>query len=121
MMNTQDYIRNLDKATVHTLSEIVSYQPDKVASLSLVQRELFTVTLMAMDRGTGVGPHICEGDAMVVALDGEGDILIGDTHHTLHKGECIIMPAGIRHAVRGEVEPFKMMLIVSKPEEAKTC
>ena len=81
MMNTQDYIQNLDKATVHTLSEIVSYQPDKVASLSLVQHELFTVTLMAMDRGTGVGPHICEGDAMVVALDGEGDVLIGDTHH----------------------------------------
>lgn len=115
-MNEKSFIRNMDKAAVRALGDLVDYQPDKVASLSLVQRNAFTVTLMAMDQGTGVGPHVCEGDALVIALDGEGDILIGDTHHTVKKDECIVMPADIRHAVRGENTRFKMMLIVAKPD-----
>jgi len=116
IMEQKDYIKNIDKASVKTLAHLVDYQPDKVASLTLVQRPLFTTTLMAMDKGCGVGPHICEGDALVIALDGEGDVMIGDTHYTVKKEECIVMPAGIPHAVKGETGQFKMMLIVSKPE-----
>ena len=115
-MEAKQYIKNIDKATVHVLADLLSYQADKVASLTLVQRDLFTVTVMAMDKGTGVGPHVCEGDAMVLALDGVGDVMIGETHHVVKAGECIVMPADIAHAVRGEEGPFKMMLIVSKPE-----
>jgi len=115
-MSNKDYIKNVDKACVHTLSELIGYQDNKVASLTLVQRGLFTTTLMAMDKGTGVGPHICEGDALVIALEGEGDVMIGEDHHQVKKGECIVMPADIPHAVRGENDRFKMMLIVSKPE-----
>lgn len=115
-MDQKDYIKNIDKARVHALSELAGYQPGKVASLTLVQRNIFTTTIMAMDKGTGVGPHICEGDAMVIALEGEGDVMIADEHYTVKKGECIVMPAGIPHAVRGEAHQFKMLLIVSKPE-----
>lgn len=115
-MNEKDYIKNIDKACVHTLSELIGYQENKVASLTLVQRDLFTTTLMAMDKGTGVGPHVCEGDAMVVALEGEGDVMIGEEYHQVKKGECIVMPANLPHAVRGKNDRFKMMLIVSKPE-----
>lgn len=115
-MNEKDYIKNIDKACVHTLSELVGYQENKVASLTLVQRDLFTTTLMAMDKGTGVGPHVCEGDALVVALEGEGDVMIGEEYHQVKKGECIVMPANLPHAVRGKNDRFKMMLIVSKPE-----
>ena len=115
-MEQKDYIKNIDKASVKTLSHLVDYQLGKIASLTLVQRPLFTTTLMAMDQGCGVGPHICEGDAMVVALDGEGEVTIGDARHTVKKDECIVMPAGISHAVKGETGQFKMMLIVSKPE-----
>lgn len=116
VMEAKDYIKNIEKARVQTLAELVDYQADKVASLTLVQKDLFTTTLMAMDQGTGVGPHVCEGDAMVTALAGTGDVMIGEAHFTVKKGECIVMPAGIVHAVRGETERFKMMLIVSKPE-----
>lgn len=116
-MSGQDYIKNIEKATVQQLKDLVAYQPDRVASLTLVQRDYFTVTLMAMSQGTGVGPHVCEGDAMVVALDGAGDVTIGDAHHTVCAGGCIVMPADISHAVRGTESNFKMMLIVSKPQE----
>lgn len=116
-MNGTNYIKNIEKATALRLKELVAYQPDRVASLTLVQRDCFTTTLMAMAQGTGVGPHVCEGDAMVVALDGVGDVTIGEEHHTVHEGECIVMPADISHAVRGTESDFKMMLIVSKPRE----
>ena len=120
IMSEKDYIKNVDKACVHTLSELIGYQENKVASLTLVQRELFTTTLMARDQGAGVGPHACEGDALVVALEGEGDVIIGEERHLLKKGDCIVMPANIPHRVRGERDRFKMMLIVSKPEESGT-
>lgn len=116
-MEPRDYIKNIEKASVHTLAELVVYQENKVSSLTLVQKDQFTTTLMAMAKGTGVGPHVCEGDALVTALDGVGDVMIGDEHYTVKTGECIVMPAGIVHAVRGEDERFKMMLIVSKPEQ----
>ncbi|GEM_PF-743611 len=115
-MSGKDYIKNVDKACVHTLSELIGYQDNKVASITLVQRDLFTTTIMAMDKGTGVGPHACEGDAMVIALEGEGDVMIGEELHLLKQGECIVMPVDIPHRVRGERDRFKMMLIVSKPE-----
>lgn len=115
-MEKKDYIKNIEKAQIKVLSDLVGYHAGKVSSLTLIQRDIFTTTVMAMDKGTGVGPHICEGDAMVIALDGEGDVMIGDEHHTIKKGECIVMPADISHAVRGENHQFKMLLIVSKPE-----
>lgn len=115
-MEKKDYIKNIEKAEIKVLSDLVGYHEGKVSSLTLIQRDIFTTTVMAMDKGTGVGPHICEGDAMVIALDGEGDVMIGDTHHPIKKGECIVMPHDIPHAVRGENHQFKMLLIVSKPE-----
>ena len=71
---------------------------------------------MAMDKGTGVGHHICEGDAMVVAMDEIGDVMIEEKHYQLKEGERIVMSSGIPHAVRGEKAQFKMLLIVSNPE-----
>jgi len=115
-MNKTDYIKNIEKASVHSLKGIVEYQEDKVTSLTLIQRSTFSTTIMAMDKGTGVGPHICEGDAMVVAIDGIGDVMIGDEHYQVEEGQSIVMPSGIPHAVRGEKSQFKMLLIVSNSE-----
>lgn len=111
-----DYIKNIDKEEIKHLEDMVEYQEDRITSLSLVQRESFTVTILAMTKGNGVGPHASNGDAMVVALDGEADICIGENHYTVKKGETIVMPADIMHLVNAKNDNFKMLLIVSKPE-----
>jgi len=48
---------------------------------------------------------------MVTVLEGVGKFTIGGKEHILKKGETIIMPATIPHAVFAE-EDFKMFLTV---------
>lgn len=49
---------------------------------------------------------------MVTVLDGTGKFTVGGKEYILNKGETLIMPKGIPHAVFG-IERFKMQLIVS--------
>ncbi|PID80180.1 MAG: hypothetical protein CSB19_00890 [Clostridiales bacterium] len=50
---------------------------------------------------------------MVIALDGEADITIDGKLHYIKKGESIIMPANVPHAVNVKTR-YQMLLIVSK-------
>ena len=49
---------------------------------------------------------------MVTVLDGKGRFTIGGDVYYLEKGQTIIMPKDVPHAVYGE-EQFKMLLVVS--------
>jgi quercetin dioxygenase-like cupin family protein len=50
---------------------------------------------------------------MIQVVDGKGEIIIGGTSFILEKGQCIIMPANIPHAVNA-LEKFKMVLTMIK-------
>ena len=104
-------IKNIDKATVLTLREQVSYQPGQVVSKTLAQNDAVSVTLFAFDKNEEISTHESGGDAFVTCLDGVGRITIDGTNYELHPGESIIMPARHPHAVFG-LEQFKMLLVV---------
>ena len=89
-------MKNIETATVLPFAGLVDYAPGQVASKTLAQN----------------------GDALVIALDGIGEITIDGEKHPLRAGEAILMPARHPHAVYA-VEKFKMFLAVvfpSKPE-----
>lgn len=48
---------------------------------------------------------------MVYLLDGEAEITIGEERFHLTKGQAIVMPAGVPHALLA-VKQFKMLLTV---------
>lgn len=104
-------IKNIDKATVLTLKNEVSYQPGQVVSKTLAQNSAVSVTLFAFDGGEEISTHESGGDAFVTCLDGVGKITIDGVDYTLHEGESIVMPARHPHAVFGQ-EQFKMLLVV---------
>ena len=104
-------IKNIDKATVLTLKNEVSYQPGQVVSKTLAQNSAVSVTLFAFDKGEEISTHESGGDAFVTGLDGVGKITIDGVDYTLHEGESIVMPARHPHAVFGQ-EQFKMLLVV---------
>ena len=111
--------KNLDYAAALPLAQQVDYLPGQVISKTLAQNSAFGLTLFAIDKGEEISAHRSTGDALVIALDGTGEITIDDTKHMLHAGECIVMPAGHPHAVRAP-EAFKMLLIVVFPPESAT-
>lgn len=108
---SQHFIKNIDFAKVIEIGSLVEYQEGRVVSRTLAQGKPLSVTLFAFDQGEEISSHSASGDAMVYILDGEAEITIGEEKFTVKKGETIVMPANIPHALLA-TEKFKMLLIV---------
>lgn len=104
-------MKNIDKAEVLVLKELVSYQKQQIVSKTLAQNEHVSITLFSFDKGEEISTHESGGDAFVTCLDGIGEITIDGKKYELHEGESIVMPAKHPHAVIGK-EQFKMLLVV---------
>ena len=104
-------MKNITKSEVHVLKNLVTYMEHQVVSKTLVQNENVSITLFAFDQGEEISAHESNGDAMVVCLDGVGEVTIQDAKYRLEEGMSIVMPAKQPHAVFG-LEQFKMMLTV---------
>lgn len=113
--NAAHYIKNIDFSTVQTLTDLVAYQPGQVVSKTLAQNKAVSLTLFAFDKGEEISAHESGGDAMVVVLDGLAEITIGDGKFSVARGQTIVMPARVPHAVYA-AEKFKMLLTVVFPQ-----
>ena len=101
---------NLQAKTLN-LAGTVDYQDGTVVSKQIIKKDIGNVTMFAFDKGEGLSEHTAPFDAMVVILDGSAEVIIGGTPHEVGKGEFIIMPANISHALNAK-ERFKMMLVM---------
>ena len=110
-----EILKNIKKAEVLALKDIVDYAEGQVVSKTLIQNQGLGITLFAFAAGEGISTHESKGDAMVTALDGTGEITIDGVTSVIKAGESIVMPANHPHAVYGK-ENFKMMLVVAFPE-----
>ena len=72
----KDILRNIPKAEVLQLGNLVAYADGQVVSKTLVQNDGVGITLFAFAKDEGISTHESKGDAMVVALDGKGRITI---------------------------------------------
>jgi quercetin dioxygenase-like cupin family protein len=110
-MENKYKLKNIDPAKVLRLEDEVSYQKGQIVSKTLVQNKSVSLTLFAFDKGEEISTHSSDGDAMVTIIDGTGRFTVGDEIFILNKGETLIMPNHVPHAVYGE-EQFKMLLTV---------
>ena len=107
----EQLIKNVELSKVLEMESLVEYQEGQVVSRTLAQGKNLSLTLFAFDKGEEISSHSSGGDAMVYLLDGEADITIGENTFRVKKGEMIVMPAGIPHALMA-CERFKMLLVV---------
>ncbi|SHK06714.1 cupin domain-containing protein [Tepidibacter formicigenes] len=105
------FIKNIDFSKPIEMESLVDYQEGRVVSRTLAQGKPLSVTLFAFDKGEEISSHSSSGDAMVYILDGEAKITIGDKDFIVKKGETIVMPANVPHALLA-TERFKMLLTV---------
>ncbi|MFW9922301.1 MAG: cupin domain-containing protein [Candidatus Thorarchaeota archaeon] len=97
------------------LSDLIHYQEGSVVSRQLIKKSAGNVTLFAFAKDEGLSEHTAPFDALVYIIDGSAEISIDKKHFHLSKGEIIVMPANIPHALKAP-EPFKMMLVMIKTE-----
>lgn len=105
------YLKNIEFEKALDLTSLVDYQQGQVVSRTLVQNKAVSITLFSFDKDEEISSHSSSGDAMISVLEGTAQITIGENKHTVSKGETIVMPAGISHAVAAN-ERFKMILTV---------
>jgi quercetin dioxygenase-like cupin family protein len=109
-MSEQDQV-SVKTDQVKQLVELLQYQDGSIVSRVLLKNKGGTVTLFAFDEGEGLSEHTAPFDALVVVLDGEGDIEIAGESFTVGQGETITLPANRPHAVKAAAR-FKMLLIM---------
>ena len=101
------------KGKVLNLEEMVEYSSGGVISKQILKNQAGNITLFSFDQGQGLTEHTVSFDAVVQILDGEAEITIGGNPNLVKKGESIIMPANVAHALQA-VERFKMLLTMIK-------
>lgn len=114
-MATTPLIKNIEFSKPLDAAALVDYEAGRVVSRTLAQRPEVNVTLFSFAEGEGISAHTSPGDALVHVLDGEALVTVGGLAQTVAAGQCIAMPAGVPHALDA-VRPFKMLLVVVKPE-----
>lgn len=110
-MMKKPLIKNIDFAKPVEMESLVNYEEGTVVSRTLAQGKPLSVTLFAFDKGEEISSHSASGDAMVYILDGEAEITIGEEKFNVKKGETIVMPANVPHALLA-TQKFKMLLTV---------
>jgi quercetin dioxygenase-like cupin family protein len=97
------------KAKSFNTNNLIDYQENSVVSREIIKKETGTVTIFAFDKGEGLSEHTAPFDAMVQVIDGTAEIVISGKKNIVEKGEMIIMPGNVPHALNA-VERFKMVL-----------
>ena len=103
----------LNKSEIYPLETSIEYADDSIVSKTILKKETGTVTLFGFDKGQGLSKHSAPFDAIVQIVEGTASIIIDETEYRLSKGEMIIMPANIPHAVDA-TQRFKMLLTMIK-------
>lgn len=108
----EEEMENIDKGKKIKLTNYLDYVDGGIANIDIVSKEGFRLVLMAFDAGEGLKPHKAPGDALVLALEGKANLLVGDKEVEIESGEQIVFPANVIHNVTA-ITRFKMLLILS--------
>jgi len=102
-----------EQAKPFLLQESVQYADGSIVSKIVSEKDTGNVTLFAFDDGQFLSEHTAPFDALVQIVEGEAHITIGSQEYNVKKGEMIVIPANIPHAVHAK-KRMKMMLIMIK-------
>lgn len=102
-----------EKARVFSFNESIEYSDGGILSKTVLKKETGNISLFSFANGEALSEHTAPFDALIQAVDGKGEIIIGGKSHILEAGQSIILPANIPHAVNA-TERFKMLLTMIK-------
>ena len=104
-----------EKSKVFSFDDSIEYSGGGIVSKTVLKKQTGDISLFSFDKGEALSEHTAPFDAMIQVVDGRGEVIIGGNSYFLEKGQCIIMPANITHAVKA-VEKFKMVLTMIRSE-----
>lgn len=112
-INIQMMANEFEKGKVFSYEEHVDYANEAVVSKHVLKKESGNISLFAFAKGEGLSEHTAPFDAVVYVVDGKAEVKIDGVSHFLQRGDSIIMPADVPHALHAP-EQFKMVLTMIK-------
>lgn len=103
----------INHSEVFNFSDKVPYSSNGIVSKKVIHKSSANISLFAFDKGQELSEHSAPFDALVQILDGTALVYINKQEYSLKKGDSIILPANIPHAVKAD-NPFKMLLTMIK-------
>lgn len=91
----------------------IDYADKAIVSKKILTSKGGNISLFAFDKDEALSEHTAPFDALVQIIDGEAKIVINGIENVLSKGQSIIMPANIPHALTAD-KRFKMLLTMIK-------
>ncbi|MGN0908683.1 MAG: cupin domain-containing protein [Succinivibrio sp.] len=105
---------SLKEGSAIRLAGVLPSLESRILNMDLAKSPLMKLALMSFGQGTGLPEHSAPGDALVMALDGEGIIGYEGKEHPIRAGEGFMFKKGGAHFVKAP-KPFKMALLVNLP------
>ena len=99
---------------VSAISEMVVSQESGITSRTIVEADFTNITLFAFDKGQTINEHTTPFNALVQVAEGEIEITIGGELNTVKKGQMIVMPTDIPHALRANEKSIMILTMVKK-------
>ena len=87
----------------------IDYRPGSVDKQDLIKNGNGAATLFAFDAGQEISEHSAPFDALLLGVEGRGQVTIDGQEHDLRAGDMVLIPAHKPHALRAP-ERFKMVL-----------
>lgn len=103
----------IEKGQPFSPGEIINYSSNSVVSQTILKLPSGNITLFSFDKGEGLSEHSSPHEAFIVITDGSAEISIDGKPNIVSKGESIILPANIPHALKAN-DAFKMILVMIK-------
>ena len=107
-------IRNMEFNKVINLEDLVPYGEKTINSMMIALKNSLNSAVFAFDKEEMLSEHSAPADALVYVLDGEFEISINKIAHKVKKGEMILMPATIPHALKALKKTKMLWIIVTK-------
>jgi quercetin dioxygenase-like cupin family protein len=108
-MDTNEF----EKSKIFSFNESIEYSDGGIVSKTVLKKQTGNISLFSFAKGEALSEHTAPFDAMIMVVDGRGEVIIGGKSFILQTGDTIIMPANITHAVNA-LEKFKMVLTMIK-------
>ena len=89
--------KEIEKAKVHIIVEIIEYMPNAVVSRTIIKKTTGNVTVSSFAAGEELAEKTSPFDNYIQIIDGAAEITIDDRKFKLKLGQGIIIPAHSKH------------------------
>jgi quercetin dioxygenase-like cupin family protein len=104
MSTNYEFIQNLATLT----PEIPK---DSIISRTFHEDERLKVIIFGFAEGQELSEHTASQPAMLMFLEGEAELTLGDEVHEAHSGTWVHMPARLTHGVKAKTQMLMLLVL----------